>query len=385
MLGPDMQHAITHIHSTPYKLVLEFAGAGSLALWLLHSVPGSSRTLLEATDRYASASLSDLLGWRPETFVSVETAMAMAQQAYERAVYLDDAQPRSSLLLGVACTATIATNYIKHGEHRCIVAVQNTEGITTYDLRMKKGHRDRMGEEMLVSHLLLRAIISACGHSMATPLDLAAGEGLHEHHMAFTDPISCLLTQQVDTVLVYPDGCHVADEPISGAILPGAFNPLHEGHLRLAQAASDTLGMPVTFELSILNADKGKLSAASIEERVQQFRSHHPLVLSRAPLFRDKASLFPGCVFVIGYDTARRLVSPSYYGEKADMYAALEAIRTAGCRFLVAGRFDEGTFHILSDISLPPAYNDLFLELPEEQFRVDLSSSTIRESLENMV
>lgn len=385
MLDPDMQNAITHIHSTPYKLVLEFAGAGSLALWLLHSVPGSSRTVLEATDRYASASLSDLLGRRPETFVSVETAMAMAQQAYERATYLDDAPPRSSLLLGVACTATIATNYIKHGEHRCIIAVQNTEGITTYDMRMKKGHRDRVGEEMLVSHLLLRAIIRACGNSTIKPLDLAAGESLHEHHMAFTDPISCLLTQQVDTVLVCPDGHYVADEPVNGAILPGAFNPLHEGHLRLAQAASDMLAMPVTFELSIVNADKGKLNAASIEKRLQQFRNHHAVVLSRAPLFRDKASLFPGCSFIIGYDTARRLVSPYYYGEKADMYAALEAIRTAGCRFLVAGRLDEGAFHLLSDIPLPHAYSDLFIELPEEQFRFDLSSSEIRESLENMV
>ena len=73
MLDPTLQHAIEQIHDTPIKLVLEFAGAGGLALFWLHSVPGSSRTVLEATDRYAPASLGDLLGSTPDQFVSRET------------------------------------------------------------------------------------------------------------------------------------------------------------------------------------------------------------------------------------------------------------------------------------------------------------------------
>jgi hypothetical protein len=85
--------------------VFEFAGAGSLALFWLHGVPGSSRTVLEATDRYASASLAELLGRAPEQFVARETAAAMASAAYRRANRLAEpgrspsgsaAPPRSS-------------------------------------------------------------------------------------------------------------------------------------------------------------------------------------------------------------------------------------------------------------------------------------------------
>jgi hypothetical protein len=64
---PMPQETITSIHQTPHRLVFEFAGAGSLALFWLHSVPGSSRTVLEATDRYAAASLADLIGATPKS------------------------------------------------------------------------------------------------------------------------------------------------------------------------------------------------------------------------------------------------------------------------------------------------------------------------------
>ena len=49
---------VAQIHAAPHMVVYEFAGAGSLALLWLHSVGGSSRTILEATDHYANASTS---------------------------------------------------------------------------------------------------------------------------------------------------------------------------------------------------------------------------------------------------------------------------------------------------------------------------------------
>ncbi|NJO82816.1 MAG: hypothetical protein HC828_08300 [Blastochloris sp.] len=49
MMSEPIHNAIAQLYTTPTKLVLEFAGAGSLALYWLHSVPGSSHTILEAT------------------------------------------------------------------------------------------------------------------------------------------------------------------------------------------------------------------------------------------------------------------------------------------------------------------------------------------------
>jgi hypothetical protein len=61
---------VQKIHASQTKLVYEFTGAGSLALFWIHAEPGSSRTVLEASDRYAKASLVSLLTKEPEKFVS---------------------------------------------------------------------------------------------------------------------------------------------------------------------------------------------------------------------------------------------------------------------------------------------------------------------------
>lgn len=375
--------AIAQVHAAPHKLVFEFAGAGSLALWWLHSVSGSSRTILEATDRYAAASLQALLGGVPDKAVSGATARAMASQAYQRAVVLYDAMyplpEPAAPLLGVACTATIATDYAKRGAHRCVVAVQQASGSTAYELLLTKGLRDRVGEETVVSQLVMQAIGRACGLELGLPLDLAAAEQVAEGFVPANDPLARLLTGVAQTVTLYPDGRQEVDGRVQGALLSGAFNPLHAGHVQLAAVAAEYLAVPVWFELPIINADKGTLIAEEVVRRLGQFAAQHTVVLSRAPLFVDKAALFPGCSFIVGYDTAIRLVTPHYYGSEVAMHAALARIGSLGCRFLVAGRLAQATFGTLQQVGVPAACQDLFRELPAELFRVDISSTELRE------
>lgn len=378
MIDDRLTQAITQIHGSATKLVLEFAGAGSLALYWLHSVPGSSRTILEATDRYAPTSLADLIKTTPEKFVSAETAMSMAIQAYHRATRLADGTAPS---VGVGCTATIATDRVKRGDHGCWVAVRDRDAIRAYGLVLAKGQRDRQGEEAVVSRLILRAIAGVSGVSAPVPLDLIAGEQVTMLHEQLPDPIALLLNGAARSVTVHPDGRRSADAPVAGVLLSGSFNPLHAGHERLAQAAAQVLGLPALFELPIVNADKPPLSYAEIERRLEQLRWRYSVVLSRAPLFVEKAALFPGCVFAVGYDTAERLVEPRYYGGAAGRDAALAEIRGQGCRFLVAGRVDKGVFRTLADIAIPPGFEDLFVELPEAVFRADISSTAIRAQL----
>jgi hypothetical protein len=136
----------------------------------------------------------------------------------------------------------------------------------------------------------------------------------------------------------------------------------------------------VSFELAVMNADKPPLSEAEIWRRVEQFRGRARLVLTRAPRFIEKARLFPGCVFVLGYDTAVRLVQPRFYGDsEAEMRAALDEMLGLRCRFLVAGRGDADGYHTLDEVALPPEFASMFEAIPESQFRVDLSSTELRE------
>ena len=103
--------------------------------------------------------------------------------------------------------------------------------------------------------------------------------------------------------------------------------------------------------------------------------------LTRAPTFLEKSRLFPGATFVVGADTAERLVAMKYYGHDEDrMLAALEEIGQSGGNFLVAVRIDSsGRLLTLRDIAVPRRFIDLFAEIPEHHFRMDTSSSAIRQ------
>ncbi|CAM9987526.1 unnamed protein product, partial [Laminaria digitata] len=99
-----------------------------------------------------------------------------------------------------------------------------------------------------------------------------------------------------------------------------------------------------------------------------------------------KARLFPGCAFVVGADTAKRVVDPKYYGNsQVEMVAALAEIRHLGCSFIVGGREDsEGVFLTLEGVlersGLPESLRAMFHGLDESTFRENLSSTSIRAS-----
>lgn len=184
----------------------------------------------------------------------------------------------------------------------------------------------------------------------------------------------------VAAVCQLPDGRVVTDAPRPAVVYPGSFNPLHAGHRDLAAAAGRRVAAAVHFELSIANADKPDLTADEVARRAAQFVGVGPVWVTRAAAFEKKADLFPGAAFVVGFDTAARLIDPKYYGhDPAKRDAGLRKLRTRGCRVLVGGRVDAaGVFRVWDGAGLPPEFAGLFEVIPEAEFRRDLSSTALR-------
>ena len=177
--------------------------------------------------------------------------------------------------------------------------------------------------------------------------------------------------------------------------------------------------IPVIFEIAAINADKPPLPRDEVMRRIAQFDPFtNPALLAAGltnvavcvtsePLFLEKSKLFADCNFLIGSDTMSRIIDPKYYnagteaGDEASqrqqqacaMVSALSAIKERGCRFIVGGRVaspsgpsgDQQQFNTLesirasSAIALPNTLlTSLFEGLTEMEFRVDLSSTDLR-------
>lgn len=413
----DVQSLVSSIHASPTAAVLYTTGGASSTVSALLSVPGASSTVLDAGVPYSRAATMELIGHASlKSLASEEAALALANAAFRRASYL--ASPdKISNLVGVGAACALATSRARRGDDRAHVAVVTNLAVKTYAIYFaaappatgdeEKAGR-RMRQERAASRLALYAF-SAVGADITDTISIAPEfvkaaliDG-DEYEESSVRPSPDLLESVLSEKIPYAQASNFGKSPLvwtAGAmyarvILPGSFNPVHIGHRRLLEAAVDYLrsrdggllsSVTGAYELSVRNADKPPLSADVVRRRLREFIEEERVIVSNAPLFTEKAALYPtGTTFVVGYDTAIRLVLPKYYGGTEEMIRSFVKIAMKGCSFLVGARYDSNTGKVrtLDDIEIPPVLKDLFAPIPVGQFREDISSTEIRATRSN--
>ena len=373
----EMESLIDRLHASQAMVAMAITGGGVGALATLLRRPGASRTVVEAQVPYAAPALADYLGAQPESLCSQATAEALAQRAFRRGVEL---RPGASTpLVGLGATAALVTDRPRRGAHRAHVASFDGFRLAGAILTLAKTARDRAAEEDLVADFIVQELAAAFGLIESPFLPVMDHDRSEHVERLVADPVDVLAGGSQPWLVAFPDGRLRPGAEAPAGLVPGSFNPWHQGHRALLSAVRRRADGRVAYELSVTNVDKSPLPAPELRRRVAQFANAAVLVLTRAPTFIEKARLLPGALFAIGADTAARVVAPDYYGGVVAMHAALTELRDLGNRFLVAGRDDGTRFVTLADVTIPPEFGDLFEPIPTEELRVDVSSSELRQ------
>jgi len=349
---------IQTLHDSPWQGVLHVTGGGISLLSELLGVAGASRTVLDATIPYANNALTQLLGRAPEQASSAATARALAMAAFQRASILGEA----GSYFGLGCTASLVTDRTKRGQTRAHWAIQTATA--TYGFYQELDPQQPRSEQ---ERLLRERLIESLGAALLNQTWSGATMDSWE-----ADPVwhELLGTRPYRWCSGNHDG---------RLILPGSFNPVHNGHYEMVKVAQDICGKPCAFELTLRNADKPDLDYLSVRERLDAIEGCDVWLTNQAN-FVDKAELFPQATFVLGTDTMSRIGELRFYDESTqNRDKAIRRLQELGIRFLVLGRLEGQRFVSLDDLSLPPSLRTLCQGVPESVYRNDQSSTQLRQ------
>jgi hypothetical protein len=407
------------------RFVIAPTGGGISSLSYLLSQPGASSTILECTVPYATESSLEYINTNNNTnyciddidsFVSIDTTNKLSDAASFRCLkLLIDSNNTSCQHIGIGATANLVSNgNWKRGMHCIYVSIKSNNCMINFHMKLYKGEhplpfRTRQEEDEICGKL----IVCVCAYECKILNDVSLKDFMNNNGLDSRDELVVgnnlvheLLNEKIKNVLCHPraDGSFLMipnfkfdDVQVPLVMLPGSFNPLHDGH---ANALKHTIklvdGSFGMYELSVKNATKPTLKYDEVMSRLNNFRGQKYSVLLTidAPLFITKAQNFPNTTFAMGIDTLLRLFDPQF-GDLQETVDDFKEITEKGARFIVFPRIISSanisvdtsdtlclsrdaplSLNMVKDI-IPAEVLKCFIEVSNNKY-MDVSSSKLR-------
>ena len=403
---------IDKLHKLPSRAVLFVTGGGLEIFKMLTHRGGGSATLLSGLIPYTQDETYGLLGFKPSKLVSEETTRQMAMVAYRRANALAPNKEVQSKhewvsnkqfpVVGVAANMVLQKTPDERigREHTVYVAIQTDSKTVALTLHLNDSEKQsrsntaeliRVWEEAIAARLILNALAEAFGSEDRVSLGYGLDERIVRNESTirssyFRPLLLGELKRLAWDISNGPGELSAAEEAwcspdansVGEYIIPGSFNPQHDGHRVMAKIISEQDEAPIRteYELSIINADKPPLDIIEIEKRLRTFTDSTRVWLTCAPTFVDKSEAFAGRprTFVVGYDTAIRICDPKYAG---DIETVCSVFAKNNTRFVVFGRTINGVYKSGLD-EFPECFRKLARAVDTPIEYRDLSSTAIR-------
>lgn len=317
-------------------------GAGSGLQKLLWEVPGSSSYLSGCSFPYAAEEQEELLGFMPEHFCSEEASVDLASAAYMKAYKFGGKNP-----VGLGLTASVASEKEHRGDHRVFVSVMTNDKVLSSHLTLTKGagsFKRKMDGD--VSDIFA---LSLLGRTLDVNLiNLPAGFDDEQHD------VTELATERfMARPFFKANGKRSEKLPkeVRCALMPGAFNPPHQGHFGAVEAALSDYNYPTTFEITADPPHKDALKVQDLLQRAKLLQGYDRIFTKNLPYYLDKAKKYPGKPFILGADAVVRMLDPKWGLDIKEMFSAFYDL---GTKLFVGSREVDGHMttceNILDDI-----------------------------------